>query len=257
MRENLIPLAGRGQRFRDEGYKDPKSLIEVNGAPMVVAAAESLPTADRYTFLALQEHIDSYAVDKAILAHVDNAEVIPVKGVTEGQASTCLLAENAIQPDSQLTIGACDNGMLYNPKKFDALIGASDTDAIIWTFRHNPNVLLSPKHWGWVKVGKKGLVEKISVKIPVSKDPINDHAVIGCFSFRKASFFFENAKKMIKANRRINNEFYIDECMNVIIENGLKIKVFEVDKYIGWGTPNDLKTYQYWQGYFNLKHAKA
>ena len=57
------------------------------------------------------------------------------------------------------------------------------------------------------------------------------------------------AEKMIAKNRRINNEFYVDECINELIEIGLKVKVFEVDKYICWGTPNDLRTYEYWQGF--------
>ena len=52
---------------------------------------------------------------------------------------------------------------------------------------------------------------------------------------------------MIAKNKRINNEFYVDECINNLIESGLKVKVFEVNKYICWGTPNDLKTYDYWQ----------
>jgi len=56
---------------------------------------------------------------------------------------------------------------------------------------------------------------------------------------------------MINLNRRINNEFYIDELMNVLIESGLKVRVFEVDTYIGWGTPNELRIYKYWRDYFD------
>ncbi|MEW9501057.1 hypothetical protein [Jeotgalibacillus marinus] len=29
------------------------------------------------------------------------------------------------------------------------------------------------------------------------------------------------------------------------------MKVFEVDHYICWGTPNDLKTFEYWQSFFH------
>jgi hypothetical protein len=58
------------------------------------------------------------------------------------------------------------------------------------------------------------------------------------------------AEEMISSNKRINNEFYVDECINNLIKSGLKVKVFEVDKYICWGTPNDLKIYEYWQSFF-------
>jgi hypothetical protein len=55
---------------------------------------------------------------------------------------------------------------------------------------------------------------------------------------------------MIEAERRIRNEFYVDEAMNLAVELGLRVKVFEVDRYICWGTPRDLDTYNYWAGYF-------
>ena len=46
-RVNLIPMAGVGQRFIDFGYTTPKPLIDINGLPMVVRAAKSLPPADQ------------------------------------------------------------------------------------------------------------------------------------------------------------------------------------------------------------------
>jgi len=44
--------------------------------------------------------------------------------------------------------------------------------------------------------------------------------------------------------------------MGELIELGLNVKVFEVDDYIGWGTPDDYETFVYWQSFFhkNLDH---
>ena len=39
--------------------------------------------------------------------------------------------------------------------------------------------------------------------------------------------------------------------INTAIEQGLTVRLFEVDHYIGWGTPNELRTYEYWQSCFN------
>ena len=52
-------------------------------------------------------------------------------------------------------------------------------------------------------------------------------------------------------NSRINGEFYIDQAMNYLIQSGLKVHVFEVEAYASWGTPEDLKTYEYWHQYFS------
>ncbi len=256
MKVNLIPLAGKGQRFLNEGYKLPKPLISVDGIPMVIKATKSLPTANKYIFLCLQEHIEEYKIDKKIKKYYPKAIIVPIKKITEGQASTCILAQEFINPEDELTIGACDNGMAYDQKDFSKLMNKKNTDAIIWTFRNNPNVKRNPEHWGWVKVEKNNNVKKVSVKIPISNSPINDHAIVGSFSFKKAKYFFENANQMIRENKRINNEFYNDECMNFLVKNKLNVKVFEIDTYLGWGTPADLKTYEYWSSFFKKKNAK-
>ena len=40
---NLIPLAGNSKRFLDKGYLIPKQFIHINGIPMFIQAALSLP----------------------------------------------------------------------------------------------------------------------------------------------------------------------------------------------------------------------
>jgi hypothetical protein len=35
------------------------------------------------------------------------------------------------------------------------------------------------------------------------------------------------------------------------IKTGLSVKVFQVENYICWGTPDDYETYLYWQIFFD------
>ena len=44
---------------------------------------------------------------------------------------------------------------------------------------------------------------------------------------------------------------FIDECINDAIELGLHVKLFEVDHYLPWGTPNELESFNYWQSCFH------
>ena len=50
---------------------------------------------------------------------------------------------------------------------------------------------------------------------------------------------------------KINGEYYVDMLINDAIALGLRCVVFEIDYYICWGTPDDLRTFQYWQSCFN------
>jgi GTP:adenosylcobinamide-phosphate guanylyltransferase len=38
----VVPMAGRGSRFTEQGYKDSKPFIDVNGKPMIQRVIENL-----------------------------------------------------------------------------------------------------------------------------------------------------------------------------------------------------------------------
>jgi len=246
-------MAGVGQRFVDAGYSKPKPLLNVAGKPMIVRAAESLPAADEWIFVCRDFHIKDNQIDRELTEIFPNAQVLSVDHLTEGQACTCLLAKDYLNREDSLTIGACDNAMTYNSEIFDLMMLDKQVDAMIWTFRNNPAVLQNPKMYGWVSVNENNFVQSVSCKVPISETPMNDHAVIGSFTFKKATDFVECTQAMIDENLRINNEFYVDVVMDVAVRRGLKVKVFEVDKYVCWGTPNDLSVYDYWITYFRDK----
>lgn len=246
----LIPMAGKGERFTKEGYKSPKPLINVSGKPMVTRAIESLPEGHKYLFICQSSHLKDNNLIKYFKNNFTNYDIIDIDYLTQGQASTCYLAKDFVNQSYPLIIGACDNGMIWNKIKFNKLIENNDVDAIIWTFRNHETVNINPDMYGWVLLSDSGIAQNISCKKSISKKPVFDHAIVGTFWFRKAKHFFDNAERMIKSNRRVNGEFYVDEVMNLLIEDGLQVKVFEIDKYLCWGTPNDLKTYEYWRVFF-------
>ena len=39
--------------------------------------------------------------------------------------------------------------------------------------------------------------------------------------------------------------------MGELIDLNLNVKVFEVDNYVCWGTPDDYETFNYWQSFFD------
>jgi dTDP-glucose pyrophosphorylase len=240
----LMPMAGEGKRFSDARYSIPKPFIQISGIPMFLRALECLPKTDKQVFIARREIPDDMLPP--------GAETIIVEQPTAGQASTCLLAEQYINNEEALLVAPCDNGLKYDIQKFEQLI--AEADCIIFSFRKNPAVRLHPEQYGWVSTNGNDALS-VSCKNPISKTPLEDHAITGAFWFAQGRYFVTAARKMIAENRRINNEFYVDECINDIIQAGLKVKVLEVDKYICWGTPNDLETYFYWRHYYQLKHA--
>ena len=246
----LIPLAGRGSRFVTAGYKDPKPLIEVSGKPMIVQASDSLPKTKDYIFVTLQEHLDSYPLENTLKEAYQNCDVVAINQVTEGQAITCSLGLENVDDDKSILVSATDNAIIYNKEQYQTLVEDEGVDAIVFTFRHHVSSRNNPQMYGWVKTDGDS-VTGVSVKVPVSDDPFNDHAIVGTFYFRKVKFFNQALENLKSKNIRVNGEFYVDSLIGELIVLGLNVKILEVDDYIGWGTPDDYETFVYWQSFFH------
>ena len=187
-RVNIIPMAGEGIRFVNQGYKLPKPLILINDVPMVVRAARCLPSADLWIFICRKNTCFKFKKIKEILnQYFSSPKIISVDFLTHGQASTCLLAKEYLKPDDILTIGSCDSKMNYDKIYFNKKLMKSD--ALIWTIRNNKSVLENPEMYGWVKLDKCGRSSGISCKVPISDKPLNDHAITGALVLEKLSFF--------------------------------------------------------------------
>ena len=254
MRINLVPMAGEGQRYKDVGFTIPKPFIEFDGMPMVVLACYALPDADKNIFVCRKQHLKLYPIRDILEKYLNNVIIVAIDELTEGQAITCLAARDHIPDDAILNIGASDNDMVYDENIVEKMYQNLELDGWIWTFRNNPAVLKNPNMYGWV--GTEHATTKathVSCKVPISETPMNDHAVVGAFTFKKAKSFFDAVDSMVKSNYRINNEFYVDVAIDFAIKKGLNIHVHEVSQYICWGTPQDYQEYQYWLSYFKKR----
>ncbi len=250
----VVPMAGLGQRFADEGYALTKPLIPVSGLPMVAQATHDLPSAEHHVFV-LRADMAGYAdVAKQLSTLYPKAIIKTIDRVTEGQACTALIGLDALEGKvgtkcSPITIGACDNGALYDVESFSTLVQDPSVDVIVWGVRGYPNAIHNPKMYGWIDA-VDGQVRSVSVKTPLD-NPASDPIVLGTFTFRRAEDFRRALDRLIARDGRINGEFYIDSLINDAIALGLQCRLFEVDSYLCWGTPNDLRTFEYWQSCFH------
>lgn len=263
----LIPMAGAGQRFADAGYRVHKPAIPTidrwdgTEKPMVVCATKDLPGVEEdganVIYVDRTFHKED-GVEDAIRAYYPKAQFITVEKLTEGQACTCMLAESYLDPEEPLLIAGCDNGMDIDRKTFEDT--AKDCDCIVFTYRHNEAVLQNPNAYGWMLTDEEGNVTGTSIKKAISDTPMEDPAVVATFWFRKAKVFLEATAKMIHENDRINGEFYVDQTVKHVLDLGYRAKIFDIDRYVGWGTPADYegyqKTYAYFKGFLALEQKK-
>lgn len=241
---NIIPMAGLGSRFAEQGYLLPKPLIPVSGLPMISQVMRRLPKADETVFIVREEHRNKFAIEEIIKNENPSARIIGLSETTDGQATTCLIGLEGVPDNEEIFISACDNSFLFDEAKFAELKARPDVDCIVWTFTKDELLTAKPTAWGWVKLADDGeTINDMSVKVPVSDNPFNDHAVVATFWFRRAGDFRAAYAKMIEENYRINNEFYVDSMPIFMQKIGKKSVIFPVDLYVSWGKPADLHLY--------------
>lgn len=225
----LIPMAGAGSRFANAGYTFPKPLIEVNGKPMIQVVVENLNIEANYTFIVQREHYEKYNLQYLLNLIAPNCNIVQVDGLTEGAACTTLLAKEFIDNDSPLIMANSDQFVEWNSNECLYAFNADGVDGGIITFNAT-----HPK-WSYVKIGNDGFVSEVA-----EKKPISNNATVGIYFWKRGSDYIKYAEQMIEKNIRTNGEFYVCPVFNEAISDGKKIRVKEIERMWGIGTPEDL-----------------
>ncbi len=228
----LIPMAGAGSRFAQAGYTFPKPLIEVNGKPMIQVVVDNLNIDAHYVFIVQEEHFHKYNLKQVLNLIKPGCDIVTINGITEGAAVTTLLAKEYINNKEPLLIANSDQIVEWNSNECLYAFDADEIDGGILTFKAT-----HPK-WSYAKIGDNGFVSEVA-----EKNPISDNATVGIYYWKHGSDYVKYAEDMIQKDIRTNNEFYVCPVFNQAIEDGKKIRVKEIEKMWGIGTPEDLNYY--------------
>ena len=230
----VVPMAGRGSRFTEQGYTDSKPFIDVNGKPMIQRVIENLniefDSNYEFVIICLQEDFDKYdfRIFDDIIGHTEY-KVICLEDVTEGAAQTLLEAKDIIDNDTPMLSFNTDQMIDYDSDMWKSL---ERFDGGIPCFWGNSD------DWSYAKCDESGYVEEVAEKKVISND-----ATAGYYYWSKGSDYVKYARQMIEENSRTNNEFYVAPVYNWAIKDGKKIAIYMVDKIYELGTPEYLEKY--------------
>jgi len=234
----VIPLAGKGSRFTEAGYKDPKPFIDVAGKRMIERVIENLTPQrpHRFIFIAQAEHLELYNGRQILTdATKGNCVIIPIESITQGAACTVLLAKDIINNANPLMIANSDQYLDIDINKYLELVDQqykAGHDASIMTMNRTES------KWSFVLRNRLGKVSRV-----IEKQPVSDEATIGVYNWKAGSEFVRAAETMILKNLRHNNEFYVAPAFNELISDGGLVGTVLIpkDKFLALGTPSDLE----------------
>lgn len=234
MRDNsinlIMPMGGRGSRFGKMGYDQPKPLIEIQGKPFFYWATQSIAKfvkLHRMTFVVLQEHIDNFAIDKAICEYYPQAEMVVLSEVLNGAVLTCLEGTKAIANGQPILFNDCDH--IFHCSKFYDFCDKGDFsqfDGALLTFASD-----DPK-FSYVAFDEAGNVIRTMEKQVISHD-----AICGAYYFRNADIFRQATERYL--DNCSYEEYFVSGLYNEMAVAGQKIKAFQCDMHIPFGTPEE------------------
>lgn len=224
----LVPLAGRGQRFVDEGFTIPKYMIMAHDQHLIDWSFDSINYEDcNLIFCLRQDHISNFAVDEIFRSKFgEDITIVPIDRVTRGSVETCLLAEDYIDSELPLVIYTVD--VNFKPV-FNPTTDLQSSDGTILTFKANST------NYSYAKVD----VGTDRVTLCAEKEVISENAAVGVYTYRSGRLFCKYARKMIANDIRTNNEFYITPMYNLMIQDGMDIRIQSVDQMYVMGTPKE------------------
>lgn len=231
-------MAGAGSRFAQEGFKDPKPLIPINGVPMIKVVIDNLKTKRdcHFIFICQKKHVEAYGLRGKLTDWAPGADIVEIDGITEGAACTVLMAEKLIENHHPLMIANSDQFIDADINTYLNFMESNSLDGLIMTMTAN-----DPK-WSFIEIDKHDLVTRV-----VEKEVISNEATVGIYNFKNGKDFVNAAHRMIAFNDRTNNEFYVAPVYNYLIKEKYRIGYFnigsEANGMYGLGTPADLSIF--------------
>lgn len=233
----VIPMAGLGTRFSNEGFELPKPLIETNGKTLIEHSISTLGVYGKYIFITRKydnpEH--NILLTRRLKEIQPDCIEIQLDKPTRGATETALAAKSYINNSSQLIITNCDQITDWDVDKFNEFISNPNIDGAVVTY---PST--NPKN-------SFAVVEDDQVIKLVEKQPISDIALIGVHYWKHGYTFVKTAEELLEDFESEGRpECYISETYNYLIRTGAKIKNYHIsaNEYIPLGTPYDLKIYE-------------
>lgn len=231
----VMPMAGRGSRFSEQGFDFPKPLIKIYDKPFYYWSTKSVSKfidLVSLDFVVLKEHVERYEIDKAILSDFPEARVHILPEVTEGAVITCMKGIVDIDDDLPVVFNDCDH--LFKSSSFNDFCTShfSETiDGILLTFQADE-----------AKYSFVGKDEYGNVTRTAEKEVISNEAICGCYYFRNVTVFKDAAERYLTQCNY--SEYFMSGVYNVMLANQCIVKSMKTDYHIPFGVPEEYKEAQ-------------
>lgn len=235
----VITMAGLGSRFKKAGYKEAKFRIMAKGKSLFAWSMESLKgyyseDNDYYFIVRCEDDAASFikeTCEQEKICSKDKVHVIEIDHMTDGQATTALLAAPYWKGEDELMIYNIDTYVEAYEMKAEDISG----DGFIPCFK------ASGDHWSFVKLSPDGDAIEVREKVRIS-----DNCTLGAYYFSSCNLYEQMYKEYYtKGTVPDAGERYVAPLYNYMIAKGMQVKICDINpkRVHVLGTPEELNAW--------------
>lgn len=250
----IIPMSGLGSRFVRAGYTAIKPLIEVDGRPIIEYVIKLFPGETNFLFICNAEHLQSTPLRSVLERLMPTGTIVPVEHHKKGPVWAVLQAQDHIQVDEPVIVNYCDFNAVWNYVAFKQWVQQTQCAGAIPCYTGFHPHLLGPNLYASCKIDAAGNLVEIREKFSWTEDKMQSEQSDGTYYFRSGALVKKYFQALVDADVSLNGEYYVSLVYNLLVRDKLPVKLFPVEQFCQWGTPEDLQEFSYWLDYFKTKH---
>ena len=254
----VILMAGSGERFRREGYREIKPLLDVAGKPAVARLIERFPPSWRFVFICDEAHLRATELRRVLLECAPSAEIVGIKGHKEGPVRTLLDGAAAIGDGDPVLVNYCDFSFDWDPGDFLDFAERTACEGAIFCYRGFHPHCLGANMYAYCRESG-GRILEVREKACFTSDRTQEYASSGTYYFASGKLAKQYCSRAVAEGLSTQGEFFVSMAYNPMIQDGRPVRIYELAHFLQWGTPADLEDYVYWHRAFEaaaLAHAR-
>lgn len=246
----VIPMTGQGSRFKAAGYQVLKPLIEVDGKPIIEHVVNLFPGEKDFIFICTKEHLANIPNLQFTLKRIaPEGKIVTIESHKKGPVYAVEKIVNLLPDDEEVIVNYCDFSTYWNYGDFLKHTRGRHADGAIPSYRGFHPHMLGSTNYAFMRHSGQWMSE-IREKQPFTNNRMQEFASNGTYYFRKGEYVKRYFRKLMDEDVNLNGEYYVSLIYNLMVRDGLRVSVYEIQHMLQWGTPEDVEEYNYWSKYF-------
>ena len=248
----IIPMSGFGERFRRVGYNVPKPLIRVNDKPIIQHVVELFPSESSFLFICNEDHLNTpeYSMREQLEKIAPSSQIFSIPSHKLGPVNAVLQVADSIVDDEPCIINYCDFSCYWDYADFKSQMAEPGIHGGIPAYKGFHPHSLGKTNYAYMQHEELNL-KNIKEKEPFTDNRMEEFASSGTYYFASGELLKKALGWCVQNKLSVGGEYYVSLAYRYLLEQGLTVKIYELEHFMQWGTPEDLGEYNKWSDIFS------